>query len=158
MSEGGSLRVLAERLAPRVVHGFDSFEGLPEAWAGNQMAAGTFDRGGLLPRVPDNARLHPGWFDRTLGPFLEAQSGPAAFLHLDADLYSSTHAVLRALEGRIVPGTLLLFDEYFNYPHWQHHEHRAFEELRARVDLGFTYLAYSTQQVLVRAETTVSTT
>src|SRR3712207_9141281 len=46
----------------------------------------------------------------------------------DADIYSSTKTVLELLNGRIRPGTILLFDEYFAY--WRSEEHTS--ELQSR--------------------------
>mgnify|MGYP004293221693 CR=1 FL=1 len=45
-----------------------------------------------LPRVRDNVVLHKGWFNDTLPPFLDSAGRdlPAAFLHLDADIFEST--------------------------------------------------------------------
>jgi hypothetical protein len=34
----------------------------------------------------------------------------------------------------------VLFDEYFNYPGWQEHEHRAWREHVERTGLEWTYL------------------
>jgi hypothetical protein len=42
-----------------------------------------------------------------------------------------------------VPGTILLFDEYFNYPGWQHGEHQAWTEFIAATGLPFDYLGYN---------------
>ncbi|WP_235686605.1 class I SAM-dependent methyltransferase [Tomitella gaofuii] len=149
---GATLRRIAARRPG--AHGFDSFEGLPEDWRG-PYRRGTFavDR---IPRV-DDATLHVGWFENTVAPFLAETPGPAAFLHLDADLYSSTATVLSAFADRIVPGTVLVFDEYFNYPGWQAHEHKAFSEFVARTGVGFDYLAYNSrgQQVAVRIRDTL---
>ena len=49
-------------------------------------------------------------------------------IHIDCDLYSSTRTVLTLLRGRMVPGTLLVFDELFNYPGYEQHEIKAFYE------------------------------
>jgi len=152
VNEGGSISFIAKRVPTKTIHGFDSFEGLPEDWAGNNMYAGYFNRKGRLPRVPANVQLHPGWFDQSLPKFAEAHQCPSAFLHIDCDLYSSTVAIFDALGPRIVPGTMLVFDEYFNYPNWQHHEHKAFEEFKATSGLCFRYVAYSVQQICVIAE------
>src|SRR5262249_18379849 len=60
---GGTIRFIAARTSGRPVHGFDSFEGLPEAWGGFNLGGRAFDLKGRLPRVPANVRLHRGWFD-----------------------------------------------------------------------------------------------
>lgn len=151
VNEGGTISYIARRAPHVTVHGFDSFEGLPEDWAGNAMAAGYFNRKGRLPKVPRNVELHPGWFDKTVPAFAAAHPGPAAFLHIDCDLYSSTATVFGALGDRIVPGTVLMFDEYFNYPNWKAHEHKAFLELQAATAKRFKYIGYSIQQVAVIA-------
>ena len=152
VNEGGTVSYIGKTLRNRPVHGFDSFEGLPEDWSGNKMSAGYFDRGGKLPKVPSNVTLHAGWFDRSLPRFVTAHTGPAAFLHIDCDLYSSTVTIFEAFADRIVPGTVLVFDEYFNYPNWQAHEHKAFTEFRDNSPHQFRYVAYSVQQVAVIVE------
>jgi hypothetical protein len=47
---------------------------------------------------------------------------------------------------------VLLFDEYFNFPGGEQHEHKAFTEFIERTGHGFEYLAYNSlhEQVLVR--------
>ncbi|MBV9636169.1 MAG: class I SAM-dependent methyltransferase [Methylobacteriaceae bacterium] len=149
VNEGGTIRFIARTLRGRPVHGFDSFQGLPENWSGNNMAAGYFDHAGKLPKVPRNVTLHAGWFDKTLPDFVAANPGPVAFLHIDCDLYSSTKTIFDHLGERLVPGTIIVFDEYFNYPRWRHHEHNAFMELIESRRTGFEYLAYAFRQVAV---------
>lgn len=128
------------------VHGFDSFEGLPEDWTGTAEQAGRFNLKGKLPRLPANAQLHVGWFNRSIPPFLVSHPGPAALLHLDADLYSSTKIVLDLFRARIGPGTVLVFDEYANYPNWREHEFKAFQEFIAESGLKYHYIGFSTLQ------------
>lgn len=149
VNEGGSINFIASRIGMRTVHGFDSFEGLPEAWSGNNMAAGYFSRGGRLPRVRDNVRLHKGWFDLSLPDFTAVEPGPIAFLHVDCDLYSSTKTIFDLLGDRLVPGAVIVFDEYFNYPNWRAHEHKAFMEHVAASGLRFSYVGYSFRQLAV---------
>lgn len=79
--------------------------------------------------------------------FAANQRGPAAFLHIDCDLYSSTANIFASLGDRIVPGTILMFDEYFNYPNWQAHEHKAFMEFQASSGKTFKIIGYSIQQI-----------
>ena len=73
-------------------------------------------------------------------------------MHIDCDLYSSTQTILAQLRDRIVPGTILVFDEYFNYPGWEVHEHRAFAEFIQATGRRYEYvgLVPSHQQVAVR--------
>ena len=140
---GGTISYMAKRVGSRTIHGFDSLKGLPESRSGFNLAARAFDRNGKLPRVPSNVRLHPGWFDATLPPWLDANPGPVAFIHVDCDLYSSTKTIFKLLGPRIVAGTVILFDEYFNYPNWERHEHKAFSEFVAERGIKSTALAYA---------------
>jgi hypothetical protein len=149
---GGTIRFIAPRIGSRVIHGFDSFEGLPEAWSGFSLGRRAFDVGGRLPRVPANVRLHRGWFDDTLPQWVTANPGPVAFIHIDCDLYSSTQTILMLLADRCVAGTIILFDEYFNYPNWEVHEYKAFQEFVTKYALKYRYLGFARQQVAVRIE------
>ena len=119
------------------IFGFDSFEGLPESWYGDYRR-GTFARS-ELPVVADTVTLVSGWFNDSVPPFLEEHPGPISLLHVDCDLYSSTSFVLTELRDRIVPGTVIVFDEYFNYPGWQQHEHLAFTEFIESTGHSFHY-------------------
>jgi hypothetical protein len=142
VAEGCSLERLAS-LTAQEVHGFDSFEGLPEDWTYFQKR-GRFSRAGEPPTLGcQNVRLHKGWFDATLPPFLEAYSGNVRFMHVDCDLYSSTATALRALRDRIVPGTIIVFDEYLNYPGWREHEHKAFAEFVREASVRYRYVAFA---------------
>jgi hypothetical protein len=76
------------KLTPRTAHGFDSFEGLPGDWAGTKEAKGAFSLRGRLPKEPGNARLHVGWFDRTLPDFLAADGQACALIHACAQVPS----------------------------------------------------------------------
>jgi hypothetical protein len=125
---------------PGPVYGFDSFEGLPEDWYPGY-EKGAFARD-TLPPVPANVELVKGWFNETLPGFLAEHPGPVAYINIDCDLYSSTAYVLDQLQDRIVPGTVIQFDEYFNYPGWKQHEYKAFAELVERTGLKFRYHSF----------------
>ncbi|OZM73246.1 hypothetical protein CFN78_10295 [Amycolatopsis antarctica] len=145
---GETLRVIAgERTG--AVYGFDSFQGLPEDWR-LDFPAGTFDVDGL-PSV-DGAELVVGWFAETLPGFLDAHQAPVDFLHVDGDLYSSARTVLDLVGPRLRPGSVVVFDEFFNFPGWRDHEYRAWQEYVARTGTRFGYEAYtySDEQVVVR--------
>jgi hypothetical protein len=97
------------------VYGFDSFEGLPEKWR-DGFEKGTFNTNGIMPQVTENVELIKGWFNETLPDFMKTHNKKVSFLHLDADLYSSTKYVLDYLRDYIAPGCVILFDELVNYP------------------------------------------
>jgi O-methyltransferase len=105
--------------------GFDSFEGLPEKW-NKRMDKGRFDVGGAIPQVDDDrVRFVKGWFQHTLPDFLKEFSPRSRLvIHNDSDLYSSTIYTLTQLNDILVPGTIIIFDE-FNNPL---HEFRAFND------------------------------
>lgn len=127
------------------VYGFDSFEGLPEEWVPSR-PKGHFATDGNLPKVNDNVILLKGFFDSSLPDFKNTDyyqsKDSIAFLHIDCDLYSSTLTVLNELKDKIKPGTIILFDEYFNYTGWQHHEYKAFQEFMKDFDHDYEYECY----------------
>lgn len=135
-----------------IVHGFDSFEGLPETWRPG-FEKGTFAVN-ELPKVNDNVNLVVGWFNKTLPAFLASNNGNIALLHIDCDLYSSTKTIFDDLKDRIVSGTIIIFDEYFNYPGWEVGEFKAFGEFVAEKNVAYRYIGYvpSHQQVAVVIE------
>lgn len=149
---GQSINLIAS-LTNVTVHGFDSFQGLPEDWSADYQK-GAFDRSGHLPKVRQNVELHAGWFDQTLPPFAQQYTDDVAFLHVDCDLYSSTKTIFSCLGDRIKPGCVIVFDEYFNYPGWREHEFKAFQELVAAKGLQYDYLCYNENEynvaVLIR--------
>ncbi len=145
VEKGASLRHLAG-LTRRNVHGFDSFEGLPGDWGGTKEGAGAFSLQGKLPKVPANAKLHVGWFDQTLPPFLDTETDDCALIHVDCDIYVSTVVIFEQLRERIAPGTVIVFDEYFNYPGWRAHEYKAFQEFIASSGLSYRYLGFSAEK------------
>ncbi|MBL8551295.1 MAG: class I SAM-dependent methyltransferase [Hyphomonadaceae bacterium] len=147
---GRSIRHIA-REHGGLVHGFDTFTGLPQDWTGTNEQAGAFAKR-KPPRVPHNVVLHEGSFSESIPAFLETYKEPAAFLHLDADLYESTKTVLTLLRRRIVPGTVLVFDEYHNYPSWREHEYKAFQEFVSENGHNYNYIGFSTLRGEVAAQ------
>ncbi len=145
--KGSTLRYIASKAKNKKVHGFDSFEGLPKAWTGS---TADFSVKGKLPRVPGNVTLHQGYFDQTLPQWVSQNKGPVSFLHVDCDLYSSTKTIFDELAPRMVSGTIIVFDEYFNYPNWRQHEFKAFQEFVEANRIKYEYLCYARLQVAVR--------
>jgi len=114
----------AHDISDRVVWAADSFAGVPKSSHAfdldypldtsvmpvlNVDQATVTDimrRYGLLD---EQIRLLPGWFEQSLP---DAGIGQLALLRIDADLYSSTNAVLQALYDKLQPGGWVIIDDY----------------------------------------------
>jgi len=138
------------RWTNRTIYGFDSFEGLPEDWT-SQLRRGVF-KVEAIPRVRSNVQLVKGLFHNSIPAFLTTHAEPAAFVHIDSDLYCSAVTVFQFLARRIQTGTVIVFDEFFNYPGWKDGEFKAFTEFSLRHGVEFEYLAYCHfgEQVAIR--------
>jgi hypothetical protein len=82
--------------------GFDSFEGLPEAYVaagGETLAKGSLSMGGDIPI------MHRFSTDKQV------------VVHCDADVYSSTMFVLCKLGDLIKPGAIVIFDDFSSMLH-----------------------------------------
>jgi len=138
----------------RELHLFDSFEGLPEPEAAvdGEVAVAFCDQRatGALRSVKkcvgpleDNQRLlqdiigyprkltkyHVGWFQDTL-PQVAPQLGAIALLRLDGDWYESTRLPLLYLYDKVVPGGIVIIDDYGHFEGCR----RAVDEFLARQD------------------------
>lgn len=124
---GGMLAGLAEWLGPgRLYVACDGFQGLPPAqpvdgpaalaWAAANprgcLAAPEDVQGALARAGATQTRVVGGWFAQTL-PALAAEIGPVALLRLDADWYDSTLTCLAHLFRCVVPGGLIIVDDYY---------------------------------------------
>ena len=108
--------------------GFDSFEGLPENWTKIHQK-GSFDVGGELPDIDDpRVNFVKGWFQDTLPSFLDSYNAAEKIvIHNDSDLYSSTLYCLTKLDQLLKPGSIIIFDEFYDLIH----EFKAFEEYKS---------------------------
>jgi len=139
---GGSSAImgLAMRHAgqKRDLHLFDSFEGLPEPTQKDGEVAKAYSGGrasgdlksvdqckagldevqtlllGRLGLDPALVHFHVGWFQKTL-PAKAAGLGPIALLRLDGDWYESTRLCLEHLYPLVVPGGMVVLDDYFDW-------------------------------------------
>ena len=68
-------------------------------------------------------------------------------MHIDCDLYSSTREVLEAAALQVREGTVIVLDDYFNFPGWRNHEFKALQEFVARTGMRYEYLGYARHQV-----------
>jgi len=93
-------------------YGFDTFEGLPEAF-------GPFGKGSMavamesLNITDQRAEFYKGLFQDSLIPFLvQYKSDRKKLIHMDADLFSSTIFTLSQLYRFLNDGDILIFDEF----------------------------------------------
>lgn len=128
VARGGCVAMMALMAKGRSpVWGFDSFEPMPdqtdedeavgEEWVGWQaadlsqvektLAQFSIDRAGV--------NLVAGWFEDTLPAAAEA-IGPIAVLRLDNDWYRSTKFCLETLYPQVVPGGVVILDDYYQFP------------------------------------------
>jgi hypothetical protein len=150
-------------LTSNIVYGLDSFQGLHEHWD-DENPKGVYSSGGITPRGAiigknhsmfdpsetlnvepwnENIRLISGFFDKTLPDFLIQHTENAAFLHIDSDLYSSCSTIFKYMKDRIVPGTIICFDELLDYPTYKQGEIKAFAEFLLETNNKFEPLIYN---------------
>jgi len=146
VGEGTSINIIANAVPQRKVFGFDCFTGLPEDWkAGNDKGKFAQDQ---LPVVPQNVELIVGLFEDTLDEFINKYSTyPVSFVHLDADLYSSTSFILNKFIERdlIHPGAIMVFDEIYDIHGGLsgenfRHEGKAFIEFLEKTGYSFEFV------------------
>ena len=128
---GGMSGAMAILLGPRrTYHLYDSFEGLPSAQAIDGSTARAWQEDRTSPSYHDNCRAEQsfaeeamrlagardcrfvkGWFEDTAPRFDRAEQ--IAILRLDGDWYASTMVCLEHLFDAVVPGGLVIFDDYY---------------------------------------------
>ena len=99
---GTTTRLLPPPPVP-TIHGFDSFEGLPEAWR-DGCGPGMFSRDGAVPEVGPGVVLHVGWFDDTLPTFVREHIGTSATGGADVGCVVECDGEERSVATRNVEG------------------------------------------------------
>ena len=140
VASGRSINYISKFTTDKV-YGFDSFEGLPEKWR-DGFDKGAFNRDGVFPEVNDNVELIKGWFDVSLPKFLETNNKKVSFIHMDADLYSSTKCIFDNLKNILDKDCVILFDEFLNYPGFDGDtgELKAFYEFVTENDVDYSFI------------------
>ena len=141
VNDGDSLRYIAQQAPSAMVVGFDSCEGLPEAWDrshGWSTPAGSYKNNAAEIGLPKNVEFIPGWFKDSLPVFVEelrTYNRPSPnMIHIDCDIYSSTVDILTHLKPHIQKDCILVFDELMDfrdppkYLLWREHEWKALME------------------------------
>jgi O-methyltransferase len=129
---GGMIAGIADVLGSvRCYYLCDSFQGLPLAKEIDGAAAKAWQDDTTSPTYYDNCtaseedarsaismspakdyKIVKGWFEDTLPNLPER---PIALLRMDADWYDSTKCILDNLAGRVVPGGLIVIDDYYTW-------------------------------------------
>jgi len=118
---GASAYLLAKGIAAsspeKRLHLFDSFAGLstPEPdrdgahWHMGDLACCLAEVASNLKQHASRVVFHPGWIPEK---FPEVSDKKFCFLHVDVDLYRPTRDILAFFGPRIVPGGLIVCDDY----------------------------------------------
>jgi O-methyltransferase len=129
---GGMIAGIADVLGSRRSYYLcDSFQGLPpakeidgaaaRAWQSNVTGSTYYDncaaseedaRSAMSLSSAGDYHIVKGWFEETL-PGLPDER--IALLRLDADWYESTKCILDNLAARVVPGGLIIIDDYYTW-------------------------------------------
>jgi O-methyltransferase len=130
---GGMIAGIADVLGgKRRYYLFDSFEGLPPAQKidGTDALAWQADTSGLkyynnctaseeearevMSKSPAvDYRIIKGWFNSTLSEMDSSEE--IALLRMDADWYDSTKCILDHFGDRVVPGGIIIVDDYYTW-------------------------------------------
>lgn len=158
---GGMSAGIADILPGRVHYLFDSFEGLPPAKEIDGTGAVQWQSDVNGPTYYDNCRAErsfaeqamrmarakqfhiiEGWFSDTLLDFVPSE--PIAILRLDGDWYESTMQCLVGLYPHVMPGGLVILDDYYTWDGCAHalHDYLSTYKLTDRIEKwhGVCYL------------------
>jgi hypothetical protein len=143
--KGAVTRYIVPRAGDRQYHAFDSFRGVPKAMS-LTVAQHSFNLDGSVPDLPQGVIVHDGWFSDTLPVYRRKYMAPVALAYIDCDLYESVETVLAKIQDRLVPGSILIFDDWYNFPNWERHSYRALKEAESRTKWIFVPMAFSTRE------------
>jgi hypothetical protein len=156
-----SSNLIGAVFAHGVVFACDTFTGLPYEW---KLGNTNFSVGTFAPKCCDSERQPPfptldnvvavkGQFKDTV-PCLVPMIGnrPLALVHIDSDTYQSAIDGLTPLLPILRVGTVLVFDEFYNYEGFEDGEYRAFLDLIVAGGFGYAPLAFNRQhqQVVIQ--------
>ena len=85
-----------------------------------------------------------------LESFLDEHIQVASFIHIACDVYSSTKYILDTLKNRILPGTIIVFDEMINVE--EQNEFKAFNEFLEEQGRRSQALCHGKYQVAFRIQ------
>ncbi len=148
---GYSINYMADVRPDLPFHGFDSFKGLPEPWAGRAVGTFAIDLGRLT--FKPNVQIHEGTFEETLPAFSKDFQGRISRVHVDCDAYSSTASIFSRLGVEIVKSNpMILFDEFYGYNGYDQYEFKAFLEWQEEFNVPYEVIGRNVnhEQVLIQ--------
>ncbi len=120
---GGSAKVICEAREKgneKLVHLFDTFEGLPEVSSMDK--PGQFQKGEFAASLEEvkkylasypRVNFYKGWFPDTATPIEGKQF---SFVHMDVDIYESTRSSIEFFYPRMSKGGVIISHDYGNAP------------------------------------------
>jgi O-methyltransferase len=108
--KGGTSLLLALANEHKVIHSYDTFEGIPETTAVDGHEIGDFTLQGEVPKIlteQPNIKVHKGMF-----PGTSRFSDKFCFAHYDGDTYQTCCSFIGYFLPRIAIGGAMLFDDY----------------------------------------------
>lgn len=155
--DGFTLSQIAKSEPNKIVYGFDSFRGLPERWRNvsyntkleKYVKKKAFNKNGNPPIMKEhNIAFVIGLFNETLPQFLKEHANrKISFLHIDSDLYSSAHYVLKKVITLLSNNSIIVFDELVNYPEFHQGELKAFWNVFKHTSHAVEVIAHSCNKV-----------
>ncbi len=115
---GGTAKLFGNMLSragiDRMIHLFDTFEGMPETSAERDLhKRGDFadtSLEGVSKYLSDGSfSLHKGFFPDTATPIKDKKF---SFVHVDVDIYKSVLDCCEFFYTRLLPGGIMIFDDY----------------------------------------------
>jgi len=114
--KGGSAQLIASvKPKNKKFYLFDTFTGLPkhnpkiDSYQQGKFSDTSIDAVRKLFKDDSNVKIIPGLFPDTTG---EVTDKKFSFVYVDVDLYKSNYAALEFFYNRVVPGGVIIFDDY----------------------------------------------
>lgn len=144
VGSGNSINYIANQLNKKKlkIYGFDTFFGNPEIWPGTDNTVGSSDQYGKIPKnLKFNVEIIKGKIEDTLDSFFEKNDKEIALIHIDVNIFSTSKFILEKIKNKMVPGTVIIFDELVNYPFWwKNGEYKALREVFD--DRNYNFIAF----------------
>jgi hypothetical protein len=137
VGSGQALNFLAALNPTETIYGFDSFK----------------HKKAVTPFL-HNVKIIEGQFKKSLPHFSQMTllSRQVAFLYINCHSYKSTKEVFLWLRDHLADRSVIVFDEFYNFPGYENEEYKAFQEFLVDNQFDVEYLSYNTEneQVAVR--------